>query len=498
MKFPLLVVASRRFTHCLILLTQWGLTSCDKHEKAENASIQVVSITKVPHLPDVKSMSYPDAVAVFEGTILSEESVVFATWIVTNRVKLPHYRLKPGDTVEIKSNGILSDAPLMVRQAQRFDDTSNFELPVLWSPEVEIRSQSGKLAETAGAKMPADNVLKQTASGGAGDSWAEKIASLAPYRAKMKSVIAGLPSISPEGKTEAQIAMLKPTLIGEKGRLNEWWAEVYTDYITKVDSVEPWSGQTAVRPAILTAKKWLEARGVRLVFVMIPVSSEVYPDVFFPQETPPDRIVAPHVRKLAADIQADGVTVVDLLPQMLKARSEDDGELLYWPLDPHWAPRGMKVAAKSIAAVLDASLRRTDSPFVQVDAPLPEGWFGAGGDSVDATVKAVAAAAAPKVLQKTVTRDGLPPQDVNAKSPVVLIGDSYCFASPVPEANFRAQLVHELGSPVHMISTGGDTVHAFREFMRNPTLLEEVKTVVWISVGVSLAGADRWDVSWLK
>lgn len=487
-----------RFSPSLLLPVLLLVTACDPKQNPWKTSGLVVKITQVPKVPETKTMAYPDAVAVFEGTTADEKSILFATWIVTDRTRLPHFKLQPGDEVEIHSEGPLADAPVKVRQAQRFDDTSNFELPVLWSPEVEIRSQAGKLAETAGAKMPADNVLKQAVSGGAGDSWAEKIASLAPYRAKMKSVIAGLPSISPEGKTEAQIAMLKPTLIGEKGRLNEWWAEVYTDYITKVDSVEPWSGQTAARPAIVTAKKWLEARGVRLVFVMIPVSSEVYPDVFFPQETPPDRIVAPHVRKLAADIQADGVTVVDLLPQMLKARSEDDGELLYWPLDPHWAPRGMKVGAKSITAVLDASLRRTDSPFVQVDAPLPEGWFGAGGDSVDATVKAVAAAAAPKVLQKTVTRDGLPPQDVNAKSPVVLIGDSYCFASPVPEANFRAQLVHELGSPVHMISTGGDTVHAFREFMRNPGLLEDVKTVVWISVGVSLAGADRWDVSWLK
>ena len=494
MKFPLLVVASRRFTHCLILLMHWGLTSCDKHEKDENPTGQVISITKVPHLPDAKGMSYPDAVAVFEGTSSSKESVIFATWIVTNRVKLPCCNLKPGDTVEIKSEGVLADAPVKVRQAQRFDDTSNFELPVLWSPEVRIRS----VTEKAAAEVLPAKGSTPTEIGSTEGQWAEKFVSLEPYRTKMKSVIAGLPSISADGKTEAQVAMLKPTLIGEKGRLNEWWAEVYTDYITKVDSVEPWSGQTAVRPAIVTAKKWLEAKGVRLVFVMIPVASEVYPDVFFPQETPSDRIVAPHVRKLAADLQADGVTVVDLLPQMLKARTENDGELLYWPLDPHWAPRGMKVGAKSIAAVLDASLRRTDSSFVQVDVPLPEGWFGAGGDSVDESVKAVAAAAAPKVLQKTVTRDGLPPQDMNAKSPVVLIGDSYCFASPVPEANFRAQLVHELGGPVHMISTGGDTVHAFREFMRNPGLLEDVKTVVWISVGVSLAGADRWDVSWLK
>jgi hypothetical protein len=55
---------------------------------------------------------------------------------------------------------------------------------------------------------------------------------------------------------------------------------------------------------------------------------------------------------------------------------------------------------------------------------------------------------------------------------VVCIGDSY-------NASFTYHLARELNLPIQNLSGGGYTTQAFKEFLREPELLENARVVVW-------------------
>src|SRR5262249_16224596 len=87
---------------------------------------------------------------------------------------------------------------------------------------------------------------------------------------------------------------------------------------------------------VAAGARWLPRRGIDVLFVPVPKMTEVYPE-HFADHCPPDRVVAPHMRRLLLDLLEADVEVVDLLPSFLEERDKDPAPL-YQSADPHWAP----------------------------------------------------------------------------------------------------------------------------------------------------------------
>src|SRR5207245_10054900 len=121
-------------------------------------------------------------------------------------------------------------------------------------------------------------------------------------------------------------------------------------YLLKPEALETFRR----RKPLAVLSRWLRSQGIDLVFMPVPKMTEAYPDRQA-QPCPADRIVAPHLRRLWLELLQNDVEVIDLLPTFL-AMPDRDAQPLYFPDDPHWAPRGWHVAAKILAERLQRYL----------------------------------------------------------------------------------------------------------------------------------------------
>jgi hypothetical protein len=233
------------------------------------------------------------------------------------------------------------------------------------------------------------------------------------------------------------------------------------------------------RPVIAGAR-WLQRRGIDVLFVPVPKMTEVYPE-HFADHCSPDRVVAPHMRRLLLDLLEADVEVVDLLPTFLEERDKDPAPL-YQPADTHWAPRAQAIAARVIAARLkryDFVARALAGPAVSkaVESPYHPASWGAAFPALTPAQRRRAEKAHPQTCL-TVT-DLAGGQLMSPRSQVVLIGDSYNFG-------LIELLGREINLPVCNLHAGSQTTQRFKDFLRDPGLLEECKVVVWLVCGSSL------------
>jgi hypothetical protein len=229
---------------------------------------------------------------------------------------------------------------------------------------------------------------------------------------------------------------------------------------------------------VVAADRWLQQRGIDLVFVPIPRMVEVYAEHFV-DPCPADGIVAPHVRRVLLDMLEADVEAFDAFPRFRAGRNPDP-DYLYLAADTHWAPAGMRLMAKELAARLSrydfVAQARSASPVVKV-SPLPE---------IAGTEQAVEGwrALTPRQRQRVSTvriktgermtmPDGSDPPD-DPRSPLLVVGHSF-----VP--GFREQLIRELNMLFRTRWSRGHSTQCFGDFLRQPEMLDGVRVVVWLS-----------------
>jgi hypothetical protein len=241
--------------------------------------------------------------------------------------------------------------------------------------------------------------------------------------------------------------------------------------------------------AVLAAHRWLSQRGIDLIFVAIPSMPEVYIEHFI-DATPPDGIIAPRVRRLYLDLLMENVEVVDGRTLFRPVR-EPDPEYLYNTADTHWAPRGMRIMAKEIAARIQRyqfGAKAKSSPPIVKAAPGPfdiqhaasavipgnlpnmDGWW-----TLKADEQLLATPAQTRTVMHVTMPDGREPPD-DPQSPILLIGHSYIL-------NFREQLIKETNILPKTRMTAGQTTESFAEFLRQPDYLDGCRVVIWITNG---------------
>ena len=95
-------------------------------------------------------------------------------------------------------------------------------------------------------------------------------------------------------------------------------------------------------------RRWLEARGIRYLFVIAPHKHSIYPE-FLPDWVNRVRPVTPADQLVEALTTRSRVRFLDLRAPLLAAKSRGQ---LYWRTDTHWTDLGAYVAYQEILAAL--------------------------------------------------------------------------------------------------------------------------------------------------
>ena len=124
------------------------------------------------------------------------------------------------------------------------------------------------------------------------------------------------------------------------------------DYIVAPDLAQQPQEKNPL-PHILEFKKFLDKNNINLLFVAVPCKEEIYCEKLgiHPSDATGGAVIAPSGRKILADLQQNGIEVIDLLPRFLSAKADDakQTEPVFQRQDTHWTNRGLEIAAGLIA-----------------------------------------------------------------------------------------------------------------------------------------------------
>lgn len=269
--------------------------------------------------------------------------------------------------------------------------------------------------------------------------------------------------------------------------LDGWWYYGRgVDYLTQNEPDPPLEGfgRAAAVSAIVDFRDQLASRGVALLVVPVPGKAGVYPDRLSPlAEGPLTRTITD---ALIADLVVEGVAVVDLLGVFRTYRAEREAgveDSLYLPEDTHWSPRGVRLAARTIARrIREMNVSTTDSmvfdtrPVVvqrlgdviqMLKSPPVEALFPAREVHCEQVVSATTG---------EVYRD-------DPDADVLVLGDSFLRIYERDEpgsAGLLAHLARELGRPVaSIVNDGGASTLVRQQLATQIVRLEGKKLVVW-------------------
>jgi SGNH hydrolase-like domain, acetyltransferase AlgX len=357
---------------------------------------------------------------------------------------------------------------VMVHRAGRARPAKKARRPPKMSPAPPILSPQEASRARADAIRRTIEGLRAECRQAAGGDWGRWVAQLEPVRAELRAKIAPLKPLHPDATGEFEAR--SPVLEGKDGfPLFEPEPRTYLRYITEPDSLDEAIGRGE---SVIAGARWLRRKGIDVLFVTVPKMTEVYAEHFL-DRLPPDRILTPHIRRLLLRLLEADVEVLDMLQDLRRERDAGDGPL-YLPADPHWAPRAQATAARRVAERL---LRYDVVARAQALPPTCE-WDqiryqpaseGVAFRALSPEQQRRAIAAQPKMAPYP--RDCSGPV-YTGSAPVVCIGDSY-------NASFTYHLARELNLPIQNLSGGGYTTQAFKEFLREPELLENARVVVW-------------------
>jgi hypothetical protein len=251
-------------------------------------------------------------------------------------------------------------------------------------------------------------------------------------------------------------------------------------------------------PAILDFKAQLDKAGIELILVPVPAKALTYPEPLLgkePASTPPARADESH-QQFYEELKRNGVTVVDLLPDLLAARA---GGQMFCKTDTHWTGEATVITAKKIAELLK------DKPWLKDAAPLKT-TADVKELSVQGDLARMADAANP--ASETLKLRFIANEDGSAvasdpKSPVLLLGDSHTLVFNAggdmlaSGAGLPDQLAHELGVPVDLIGVRGSgatpaRINLMRKARADAGYLPGKKAVVWCFTVREFTESSGW------
>jgi hypothetical protein len=303
----------------------------------------------------------------------------------------------------------------------------------------------------------------------AGGSWPKWLEKLSPTHGALKKRLKGMPP-----KVKA--------LAGQNGFL---FYRNDLEYVSGGDLEKQKKGKNPL-PVILQFKKLLDEQGVDFLFVPVPTKLEVYPEQLDPDFKPlSGQIVNPAFRKLVASLSKDGVEVIDLLPELLRAKSKSAAEpFLFQHQDTHWTDRGLRLAADVLATRIKKYPWYPELAKQKRAYDLRETTFTRFGDLQSRLPEAEQKKYTPETLVAHQVVAGGKPYDDDPDSPVVLLGDSFTGVYQLTDAEHAgvsAHIARGIGYPLDLVMSYGGGPNVRQKLLRRGVAaLGTKKLVIWM------------------
>ncbi len=249
--------------------------------------------------------------------------------------------------------------------------------------------------------------------------------------------------------------------------------------------------------AIIDFRDQLEAHGIELVFIPIPVRPVIYPEGVIPLGIYADSEPLPHLKPMQDEfleiVKQAGIDTINLSPHFLANRHHERGNL-YCKSDTHWTPSATSLAADIVGRYLksrpwyEAARIRYQDPA----RPFTAEWqdlrhFGDCYRKVQNATD-IKNLVPDRLLYRRI--DGPDIHGENEKllrhpgAPVVILGDSNMIAWHGKKATFPQQLSFELGFHIDTLQSAGGGINQsrldfVREIRKHPEYLEGKKAVIW-------------------
>ncbi len=265
--------------------------------------------------------------------------------------------------------------------------------------------------------------------------------------------------------------------------------------------------------AIVTFRDQLASRGIDLLVVVVPVKPSVYPEKLNPGFNPvKNNEKISHSINILDQLNSYGVETVDLFSEFADARStgEESADALFMKTDTHWSARGVRVAAKLIAARVRQYEWFADG---DIDYKIDTIFTDRRGDILEMTgltdakfrkINLSFETEKTKCLQVynlTVQNDGSTARslyrDNFTSADILFLGDSFAriFQTDEPgSAGIVAHVAYELSQPLaSIVSDGGASTLVRQTLERRSNVLDGKKLVIWEFVERDFRfGAQGW------
>lgn len=260
------------------------------------------------------------------------------------------------------------------------------------------------------------------------------------------------------------------------------------DTVAKDPTREAWSGPL---PAIVRFGEQLQALGVELVLVPIPVKPMIYPEMLGGEARESALTHADAAKFYEVLESTDAVRVLDLSESWMQLKR--DGTQVFLKQDTHWTPAAMQASATQLAEYL-----KSREWFGELDA---SGKFAAGesrevasgGDLVEKLDLPDGSRAFGDEVAQGVTKvlgaDGEPVSVYDTASPVVLLGDSFTNIFSDEKmgwgagAGFAQHLTVQLGMTIDTIAQNGQASTGVRKTLASRpgavAAMKNKRVVVW-------------------
>jgi hypothetical protein len=257
------------------------------------------------------------------------------------------------------------------------------------------------------------------------------------------------------------LAALPRDQMGIVGRDGWLFFRKSVDYILAPDlSLQP--PEKNPLPHLKEFKAFLEGKKINFLFVAVPCKEELYSEELGITTTDATgAIVAPYGRKMLADLQKNGIEVIDLLPRFLEAEAADalSTKPVYQKQDTHWTNRGLQIAADLIADRIKQYSWYDACESQKKSYTVFDTTFLRQGDIVERIPEAARINYAADTLD---ARQIVTPEGKKYKSdpagPVMLIGDSFTGVFELVDcksAGIGANIAQKTGLPVDILTGWG-------------------------------------------
>jgi hypothetical protein len=225
------------------------------------------------------------------------------------------------------------------------------------------------------------------------------------------------------------------------------------------------------RAALVDFARQLEARGIALVVVPVPVKPTVHPErLVRGADRRPDPVQNASHARFVEDLRQANVLVFDIAPALVERR-RTTGAPQYLATDTHWRPEAMAFAAEQLAAYLQAHVALP---------PVPDPGYQRVPHTMTNTGDTTAMLDLPKgqtlyppetvVIQRVLGPDGAPWRP-SRSADVLVLGDSFTNVYSLASmgwgdaAGFAEQLSYALRRPVDRIVQNDDGAFATRALL---------------------------------